>query len=102
MKRLEVILNPTAVNDLFEIGSRVYRLTGNSALARAYTARIRATCERIGDVPLGGRTRDELGIGVRSWAFERRAVILYRVISRHVVVLRIAHRGRHLETLQLN
>ena len=102
MKRLEVVLRPEALTDLFEIGSHIYRQTGSATLARSYTGRIRETCERIGTVPLAERERTDLGSGVRSWAFERRAVILYRVTSAGVLVLRIAHRGRHLAALRLD
>jgi toxin ParE1/3/4 len=102
MKRLEVALHPNAINDLFEIGNHIYRQTGSVALSRSYTARIREACEKIGTVPLGGRERSELGSGVRGWVFERRAVILYRVTSAGVLVLRIAHRGRHLAALRLD
>lgn len=96
MKRLEVRISVAATSDIDAIGLHVFKRTSDAGLARAYTGRIRATCQRIGDVPLGGVPRDDIGSGIRSWAFERRAVILYRVLSHEVVVVRVIHRGRQI------
>lgn len=96
MKRLEVRISATATSDLDAIGLHVFKRTLNAGLARAYTGRIRNACERIGDAPYGGAPRDDIGAGIRSWAFERRAVILYRVTSKGVSVVRVIHRGRQV------
>lgn len=99
MKSLEVRLTDEALLDLLEIGSYIDERTSNTAMARAYTARIRDTCQRIGDAPEGGRLREDAGPGVRGWTFERRALILYRVTGARVNVLRILHGGRQLDAL---
>lgn len=57
MKRLEVRLADPAVTDLKEIGYDVFQRSLNLKTARAYKARIRDACDKIGDVPYGGRTR---------------------------------------------
>lgn len=94
MRQLDVALSAGALSDLQQIAFYVYERSGNVVVARAYDARIPDVCARIGDAPQGGRPREDLGPGVRSWSFERRATILYRVTADRVVVLRIVHRGR--------
>ena len=52
---------------------------GFGETAKAHLRRISARCQKIGDAPLGGVARDDLGIGIRMAVFDRRIVILYRV-----------------------
>ena len=66
------------------------------AVAAAYQDRLRAACLALADFPGRGSPRPDLGSGVRSVAFERRAVIAYRELGETVEILAIAHRGRDL------
>lgn len=63
-------------------------------VAEAYVRRIEARCRQLGQFPRRGRPRDELGGGLRSIAFERRATILYRIEDDEVVVLRVHYAGQ--------
>jgi toxin ParE1/3/4 len=57
--------------------------------AERFIKRIKARCDKIGILPHGGRPRDDLERGLRTVAFERRAVIAYRVVSDHVRIVNI-------------
>jgi len=72
----------------------VLRISGSPVVARRYVERIRARCRLIPTLPYGGRPRDDLTPGLRSVAFERRAVIIYRVVGKAVEVTNIFHGGR--------
>lgn len=73
--------------------------SGHPETARRYLARVIATCRRIGTMPLAGRARDDLLPGLRTHAFERSAVIAYRVIDRKVEIVNVFHGRRDYEAL---
>lgn len=54
---------------------------------------------RLAEFPGMGRLADELGTGFRSLAFERRAVIIYRVSDAAVEVLGVYFGGRDVAAL---
>ena len=91
----EVVLAPRALNDLFAIYVYVAEAAG-TAVADAYDARLRQACLGLASFPRRGAPRDDLGKGVRTLSFERRAVIAYRVEGATVRILRVLHRGREL------
>jgi toxin ParE1/3/4 len=64
-----------------------------------FVQRIRARCERIGDVPHGGRPRDDLAPGLRTVPFERSAVIAYMFEDHQVRVTNVLYGGRAYEAL---
>jgi toxin ParE1/3/4 len=99
MKRLPVVLREEAVSDLFEIYRYIAEQSGFPEQAWRFVQRIQARCERIGDVPLGGRTRDDLSPGLRIVPFERSAVIAYLVEDDAVRVTNIFYGGRDYEAL---
>lgn len=99
VRRLRVRFRPAAVDDLEEIYRYIYRNSTSSAVAAAFVGRIRARCRRIGDVPLGGTARDDLGRGLRTVPFERSAVIFYKVESDCVRIINIFYGGRNYEAL---
>jgi toxin ParE1/3/4 len=53
MRRLPVVLREEAVADLFEIYRYIAEQSGYPEQAWRFVQRIRARCERIGDVPHG-------------------------------------------------
>jgi plasmid stabilization system protein ParE len=53
----------------------------------------------IAILPQAGRPRDDLAAGLRSVAFERRAVIVYRLIGDTVEITNIFHGGRDYAAL---
>jgi toxin ParE1/3/4 len=61
--------------------------------------RIIERCQRIGIVPHGGRSRDDLAAGLRTVPFERRAVIDYRVTDEIVEITNVFYGGRDYEAL---
>jgi toxin ParE1/3/4 len=99
MRRLEVVYAVDAAEDLEAL---FQYLRGNGASLRTtegYIARIRNRCARIGDAPSSGRLRDDLRLGLRTIAFERRVVIAYTIEADHVVVLRVFYGGRDVDAL---
>lgn len=99
MKRLVVKYRREANKDLLDIAIYVIGRSQNLETARAYVKRLRARCQRIGDVPLGGVARDDLGTGVRIVVFERRYVIFYSVADDTVWITNIMSGGRDYEAL---
>ena len=84
-----------ALDDLFSIYLYVAEAAGLE-VADAYDRRLRAACTRLAGFPNRGTPRDDLGPGVRTIAFERRAVIVYLPEGESARILRVQHRGREL------
>ena len=99
MRRLDVRFRPAAQNDLAIIYRYVRLQTLSDAVAEGYIGRVLAKIEQIGDAPYAGRSRDDLEPGLRTWSFERRIVIAYRVIDDAVEITNILYGGRSIETL---
>lgn len=97
--RRELRYRPAAITDLEDIFRSVLRVSASPVVARRYVERIRARCRLIPTLPLAGRPRDDLAPGLRSVAFERRAVIVYRVIGETVEITNIFHGGRDYAAL---
>jgi toxin ParE1/3/4 len=99
MKRYGVDYLPHALEDMTSIFLYVLDISQNSTTAERYVDRIYARCEKIGDAPFGGVPREDLGAGIRMVAFERRAVILYRVEDEIVLITNVFSGGRDYEAL---
>lgn len=99
MRRLEVRFRPEARRDLRRIAGYLHENGASVAAVRRFLARIEARSRKIGEVPLGGRPREDLLPGLRSVPFERSAVILYEVNEDHVRILNIFYGGRDYEAL---
>jgi toxin ParE1/3/4 len=97
--RRDVKLAESAIADLVEIYEYVARISGSRVTAIRFIRRIRSRCKRIGYVPFGGRTRDDLEPGLRTVPFEHSAVIAYKVEGDHVLVLNVFYGGRDYEAL---
>ncbi|MFY9627610.1 MAG: type II toxin-antitoxin system RelE/ParE family toxin [Methylocystis sp.] len=99
MRRLEVRYRPEALDDLLWIYRFIHRAAGSPASADRYVTRIRDKCRRIGDVPYGGRARDDLAPGLRTTPFEKSAVIAYKVEADCVRITNVFYGGRDYESL---
>ena len=85
-------------------------LTGSTILAsrfwgektvESYLRRLSIACNRLGDNPLIGRSRKDIGEGIRSLTF-RDHVIVYKIIDEeHLSVLRVFHGREDLGELSL-
>ena len=99
MPRPELRYRPAALADLEDIFRSVLRVSANPVVARRYVQRLRDRCRRITLAPQGGRPRDDLAPGLRSVPFERRVVIIYRVLGETVEIVNLFHGRRDYATL---
>ena len=97
VRRFPVAFRPQAQADLANIFRTVLHWSQDVATARRFTQRIKDRCDRIGDAPHAGRPRDDLLEGLRTVAFERSAVITYRVDRQSVRILNIFYGGRDVD-----
>jgi len=79
MRRVDVVYRPEAIADLQDIFRHIAERSQSETMAERFVSRIMNRCRRIGDVPYGGRSREDLASGLRTVPFERSAVIVYRV-----------------------
>src|SRR5436853_3090555 len=86
-RAIRVRFSRPAIADLKRIADWIAE-GADEDLAEAYVRRIEARCGQLSHFPRRGRPRDELGAGLRSIVFERRATILYKIEADEVVVLR--------------
>lgn len=93
MRRLEVIYGEGVSDSLENIVQFILVNGGSIDAAERFIGRIRARCGRIGDVPFGGRPRDDLFPGLRTVPFEDSAVIAYVVRAEQVVITDIFMAG---------
>jgi toxin ParE1/3/4 len=99
VRRYKVTYREAASADILNIYRWVYEASLDPVTAERFTARLLAACEHIGAFPLAGRTRDDLMTGLRTMAFERRAVIAYRVGDENVDIINVFYGGRDFESL---
>lgn len=99
MRRLPVSFRPEALADLADIYAYVSKASHSANIAEGFVRRIRTRCARIGDAPLGGRSRDDLRTGLRTVPFEHAAVIAYLVEPDRVRITNIFYGGRDYEAL---
>jgi toxin ParE1/3/4 len=91
----ELRFRPEALEDLESITRAVRRASGSVGTARRYVARVLERCRHIATLPEGGRPRNDLAPGLRSVAFERRLVIIYRIPAPGIVeVTNVFHGAR--------
>jgi toxin ParE1/3/4 len=98
MRRVKVTLRPEALADLKAIYRSIALASQSHAVASGFIGRILRRCRRIGDVPHGGRPRDDLQPGLRTVPFERSAVIVYRV-GKTVEIVNVFYGGRDYEAV---
>lgn len=99
MKRHKVNFRPKVWADLDGIYRFVYGLSRDPLTAGRFVDRIVAACDRLGDAPFVGRRRDDLQAGLRTFPFERRAVIAYFIEDGEVEIANVFYGGRDYEGL---
>jgi toxin ParE1/3/4 len=98
MKRLRVVFRPSAIADLSSIHDWVFGASASRIVSRRFVDRITSKCRKLGSMPHGGRPRDDLQHGLRTFPFERTAVILYQV-GEDVEIIRIYFAGQNFAAL---
>jgi toxin ParE1/3/4 len=93
---LSVVRTDQAETDLAEILD--YLEDRNPQAAERLATAIDERCSLLGQLPLMGRTREELSPGLRSVVIEQ-YVLFYRVTATAVEVLRILHGARDIDTI---
>ena len=99
MRRLKVRYRPEALADLEDIFRAVLRKSASQVTAERFVGRIRERCHRIGNVPRGGRARDDLEPDLRTVPFEHSAVIAYKVETDCVRITNVFYGRRDYEAL---
>lgn len=99
IRRLPVLLSEQAVADLEAIAGHILGASGSEKIASGFATRIRQRCKRIGDVPHGGRPRNDLSPGLRTVPFEHSAVIAYIIDEDSVRITNVFYGGRDFEAL---
>ena len=89
MRRL--VIAPSAASDLNDIFDYIVR--HRPASAAEMIARLESASRLLAERPGIGRSRPELGLGIRTHAVER-YLIVYRVATDRVVVIRFFHGAR--------
>jgi toxin ParE1/3/4 len=102
MKRFRVIYGPDASADLSQIRDRVYSRSLSEVTAARFTNRLLAACDRIGERPLAGRSREDIFPGLRTFAFERKAVIACLVNEGTVEITNVFYGDRDFEAFYLD
>ena len=90
-----VTFRPDAQADLEAIEDFI-ALRSSPDRAEAYIDRIEAACTRLAHFPGRGRDRSDIAPGLRTIAFERRALIAFRVLDQMVEIVPILYGGRDL------
>lgn len=102
MRRMPVIYRSEARKAIDSIFLYVLEASQHSPTAEQFTNRILTRCEKIGDAPLGGVARPDLGTGIRVVPFEGRAVIIYRLEGEAIEIVNIYYRGRDYQAIMTN
>lgn len=88
-----------AVLDIDDIWSYIAITQGNLKAAQRIMDELRQTFELLSDFPLMGRERNDLKRGIRRIVVRKRYIVLYRVIDEGVLIERVVHGSRDLESL---
>jgi toxin ParE1/3/4 len=88
MKKFDVRFRPLAEADLFALYDYIAEQAGHT-IAGSYIDRLEAACLALENFPERGMRRDDIRPGIRTIRFERRATIVFRVLEREVVIIRI-------------
>lgn len=89
-------LTPRAEADLAALGD--YIAADNPPAATRFLAKIEAQCRRLGENPQLGPARPEIAPDLRLWVVDK-YLILYRVVTDGVEVVRVVHGARDRERL---
>jgi addiction module RelE/StbE family toxin len=90
--------SPEARADLLQIHDRIAQDSPSSALR--FIDRLEQQCYRLADYPYMGRSRSDLGSGLRSFVVPRtRYVIIYRVVTDGIQIIHVRQGGQDLNRL---
>lgn len=92
---LDVRFDPHAERDLDAIGEFIAK--DSPANAVRFLDRVEEFCQNLAEFPEKGRARPDIAPGIRSYSFERRVLLAYRVEDDHLVILRILYAGQRYE-----
>lgn len=95
----ELVYRPLALEDLAEIYRRRAEREGFASASELVSA-IQDRCEGLASFSERGTPRPEVGPGVRSIPFRRKAVIAYLVRPAAVVIIGIIYGGRDMAALK--
>ena len=91
-----VVYRMEALADLRWLHDRIARKAG-LVIADGYIRRIEAACAKLATFPERGTRRPEISQGLRTFGFERRVTIAFRVLKTEVEIVTIAYGGREFE-----
>lgn len=89
----EVVIGPIALEDLERLHEYIADRSG-LGIADGFIDRIERACAKLEDFPARGTPRDELQLGLRSIAVERRVTIAYSIDGRVVLIESVFYGGR--------
>jgi len=98
MKKYSVSFRPAAEADLIGLYRHNSKEAGMDA-AWTYVERLEAACKALETFPRRGAKRDDIGPGLRTMVFERRATIVFQVGKSDVVIVRIFYGGQEYERI---
>lgn len=96
-----VVYSPRARQHLTDLYSWIAAESGFPDRAEEYVSAIFDYCDSLVEFPFVGAARDDLGPGIRTIGFRRRAVIAFAVTDARVEMLGVYYGGRDYETLLL-
>lgn len=94
---LEVFFSPASVTDLEEI--RDYIAARNPDAAARLLDAIEETCNRFGQHPKIGTSRDDLFPGIRVFPVKKNYAVFYRVLDDAIEIVRVVHAARDFDRL---
>ena len=92
-------VSDSAKAELYQIWKDIVELSGSFESADKIVESIRAKFRLLLDYPLAGRSRSEIGPGVRSFPAQSGYLVYYRVTEELVEISHVAHGSRLPETV---
>ena len=93
-----VAFRPAAEADLTALHDFIARRSGPH-VAKGFIDRIETACLSLEAFPRRGTAREDIGPGLRTMGFERRATIVFQVKKKDVVIVRVLYGGRDVMVL---
>lgn len=90
-----IVFRPAAERDLSELYAFIADTAGR-VVAGGYLDRIERACKALALFPERGRMRDDISPGLHTIAFERRALIVFRIGHAQVEIVRVLYGGRDI------
>lgn len=91
--RYELRILPSAESDLADLFDFISQQSGRLR-AVAYVQHLQEACFALEEFPNRGKTRDDLALGLRSIAVDRRAIVVYRIVGTLVEIVHVFYAGR--------